>query len=248
MDSVGPVGMGNHVQYAGWLQDEFQHGPGPARGGSAARRSSVGGPLTRLFGSRRKRKEDERKHSSRGEHCAVPQPQQIVEFDELKETTEEGDLHRTKTQQMFEDKKLLREERRSLKESGDFLGVQGANPRTGYWDVSDATTSSDPSQVSDETKKKLGQQVRELNKLEKAYEEAQERHQTELTRVKTLREKRKKEKSEQKKIELKLRARRHGKWKLAENGWSSVAEPDLSPIEQSLAGSPVIGKFLSYSF
>jgi hypothetical protein len=53
----------------------------------------------------------------------------------------------------------------------------------------------------------------------------------------------KKEKAQQKRIEMKMKQRRYGKWKLGEGGWSSVAEPDLSPIEQSLAGSPVVGKF-----
>jgi len=51
-----------------------------------------------------------------------------------------------------------------------------------------------------------------------------------------------KEKEEQKKVELKRRQRRHGRWRLSENGWSSVAEPELSPIQQSLAGSPVAGE------
>ena len=80
-----------------------------------------------------------------------------------------------------------------------------------------------------------------MNKRERT-KKHKKRHQTELTRVQTLREKRKREKSEQKKIELKFRARRHGKWKLGENEWSSVAEPELSPIDQSLAGSPVAGE------
>jgi hypothetical protein len=148
----------------------------------------------------------------------------------------------TKAQQMFEDKKVRRQKRRSLRESGDFLGVQGANPRTGYWDASTGTSSSEPSQMSDETKRRLDEEARNVENQRRKYEEAQSKHQAELSRVQTLRDYKKQEKAERKKLDLKLRQRRHGKWKLSENGWSSVAEPELSPIVQSLAGSPAIGR------
>jgi hypothetical protein len=150
----------------------------------------------------------------------------------------------SKAQRMFEDKKARREQRRSLRDSGDFLGVQGANPRTGYWDASTGTSSSDPSQVSEETKKKLDQEARDVEKQKKKLDEAQLRHQLELQRIQTLKDQRKiekAEKAEKKKLEVKARQRRHGKWRHSENGWSSVAEPDLSPIVQSLAGSPTRG-------
>ncbi|KUJ10231.1 uncharacterized protein LY89DRAFT_544485, partial [Mollisia scopiformis] len=145
----------------------------------------------------------------------------------------------TKTQQLFEDKKARREQRRSLQESGDFLGVQGANPRTGYWDISDVTSSSEPSQASEEARQLLAKQAREVAEKKRRYEEAQVMQQTELKRVQALRDAKKRDKLEQKRRELKMRQRGRGKWRLSENGWSSLAEPDLSPIEQSLAGSPV---------
>jgi len=37
----------------------------------------------------------------------------------------------SKNQKIFEDKRDQRQTRRLLRASGDFLGVQGANPRTG---------------------------------------------------------------------------------------------------------------------
>lgn len=37
----------------------------------------------------------------------------------------------TNTQRIFEDKRDQRQNRQLLRTSGDFLGVQGANPRTG---------------------------------------------------------------------------------------------------------------------
>ncbi|OWO98920.1 hypothetical protein B2J93_7007 [Marssonina coronariae] len=136
----------------------------------------------------------------------------------------------TATQQIFEDKKSRRQQRRSLKDSGDYLGVQGANPRTGYWDVS---SGSEPSQMSDETKRKLDEEARKVAEQKSRYEEAESRHRFEMERVMSMRERKKK-------LEQKMKQRRRGKWKLSENGWSSVAEPDLSPIVQSLAGTPVV--------
>lgn len=147
----------------------------------------------------------------------------------------------TKTQRMFEDKKARRVQRRSLRESGDFLGVQGANPRTGYWDVSSGTSSSEPSQMSDETKRILEEESKEVERQRQRYEDAKAKHQTELARVQSMRDKKKKEKEKRKRMELKMKQRRHGKWKLSEDGWRSVAEPELSPIVQSVVGSPARG-------
>jgi hypothetical protein len=149
----------------------------------------------------------------------------------------------TKTQKLFEDKKARREQRRSLRESGDFLGVQGANPRTGYWDVSSGTSGSEPSQTSEETKKKLDAEAKNIEEQKHKYEEAKAKHEAELVRVQTLRDNKKKEKEKRKTLELKIKQRRRGKWKLSEDGWRSVAEPELSPIVQSVVGSPARGQF-----
>jgi hypothetical protein len=147
----------------------------------------------------------------------------------------------SKTQQIFAEKKARREQRKSLIESGDFLGVQGANPRTGYWDVSTATSSSNPSQPSYETKKKLEQQAKEVEEQRVMYEEAQAKYNAGLERAQTLKAKREADKLEQKRVQSRLKQRRRGRWNAGDNGWSSVAEPDLSPIGQSLVGSPVKG-------
>ncbi|KAH8659111.1 hypothetical protein BGZ60DRAFT_117665 [Tricladium varicosporioides] len=48
-----------------------------------------------------------------------------------------------------EDTKEVRQRRKSFRKSGDFLGVQGANPRTGCWDSSTATNTTDECYVSD---------------------------------------------------------------------------------------------------
>ncbi len=193
--------------------------------------------LKRMFGTINRARSAVRSESKCSESSS-PQPPQIFEHSKPYLESFSANTRVPKTQQIFDEKRSQKEQRRSLRESGDFLGVQGANPRTGYWDISDATSSSEPSQMSGETKFKLDQQARELAEQKRKYEEAQELHQRELERVQTLKNLKKKEKGEQKKIELKMRQRRRGKWKLSEHGWSSVAEPDLSPIQQSIAGTP----------
>lgn len=159
-----------------------------------------------------------------------------------KEPLLDVDVELSKAQRIFEDRKARREKRRSLQASGDFLGVQGANPRTGYWDASTGTSSSEPSQISEETKRKLDREAHEIEESKRKWVEAQLKHEVELERVQRAREQKRKEREEQKKLEVRLKQRRRGKWRLSENGWSSVAEPDLSPIVQSLAGSPVRGQ------
>ncbi|EKD15388.1 uncharacterized protein L3040_001755 [Drepanopeziza brunnea f. sp. 'multigermtubi'] len=139
-----------------------------------------------------------------------------------------GEADLTFVQRMFEDKRNRRQQRRSLKESGDYLGVQGANPRTGYWDVS---SGSEPSEMSDETKRKLDEEARKVEEQKRRYDEAEAKHKWELERVLSLRAKKRK-------YEQRMKQRRHGKWQLSDNGWSSVAEPELSPIVQSVVGSP----------
>jgi hypothetical protein len=156
-----------------------------------------------------------------------------------------GDADTSRAQQLFEAKRARRNTRKSLQQSGDFLGVQGANPRTGYWDISTGTSSSEPSQMSDETKKLLEKQRIDVEERKQKFEEAQSKHQYELARAQTRSESRRKEHAEQKVKEQQMKQRKYGRWKLSENGWSSVAEPELSPIEQSLAGSPTRGKIIN---
>jgi hypothetical protein len=79
----------------------------------------------------------------------------------------------------------VRMHRRQLKESGDWLGVQGANPDTGEFDNLTPTTSS-------------GSEA------------------TALRREATV-----------------IKRPRRVVWRRGDNQWSSVAEPDLSPIAQS---------------
>ncbi|TVY48067.1 hypothetical protein LOCC1_G001522 [Lachnellula occidentalis] len=147
----------------------------------------------------------------------------------------------SKTRQMFEDKKALREQRRALQESGDFLGVQGANPRTGYWDISDATSSTELSQTTDDEKNMLEVRARQTDDKRQfaKFEAAEAKHYTGRERVKSDGDLRKSERTERKELDAVLYQRRAPRWKAAENEWTSVTETALSPVEQSLAASPM---------
>ncbi|TVY53356.1 hypothetical protein LCER1_G005055, partial [Lachnellula cervina] len=165
----------------------------------------------------------------------------LVIVERNKESNPVMEKESSKTQQMFEQKKARREQRRALQESGDFLGVQGANPRTGYFDISDTTSSTELSQT-DDLKKCLevrGKQIGDNQSQIEKFEAADAEHYTGIERAESDRDSRKRDTAEQKKLETKLYPSRLPRWKATENEWSSIVEPTLSPVEQSLAGSPL---------
>jgi hypothetical protein len=119
-----------------------------------------------------------------------------------------------------------KEERRRFRRSEDFLGVQGANPKTGTWD-SDPTITTE--QMSEETQKRVDNQAKKLTEAKIRYEEEQRMHRDVLQIVQTLKAAKKREK-EQEKLAEKMRRRRGSKWRLTETGWSNA---ELSPIAPS---------------
>lgn len=119
----------------------------------------------------------------------------------------------TRTQQMYLAHREKRRLRRSLRESGDYLGVQGINPATGELDVLTPTSSSASEFAS------LAQTV--ANKRS-AYETARRRLQAEKMR-----------KWEKDKEAIRAEHRNNVKWMKRRSGWSSAIEPTLSPIAQS---------------
>ena len=137
----------------------------------------------------------------------------------------------SRTQQLFRSKKEARRLRQSLKESGDFLGVQGVNPETGEMDVLTPTTTSSstaPLNFSPE----LGSLAQMARDAKLAYREAKRQHEHERQRALSRREEDKLEKMEKEKEAIRLE-QRHVRWRKEAGQWSSVAEPNLSPIAQS---------------
>lgn len=118
-------------------------------------------------------------------------------------------------------RKKARNDRESLIESGDYLGVQGINPQTG---VLDLTSDSGDSALSIRTEQRLS----ELETQAKNATSAVKRKEAEAQIVKIhfdhdIAKLRRREETE----------KHHAKWRRDTHKWSSVQEPDLSPIAQS---------------
>jgi hypothetical protein len=123
-------------------------------------------------------------------------------------------------------RRKAREDRESLRESGDYLGVQGINPQTGILDL---TSDSGESTLSSKTEQKLlNLEAQAKNALSAA-----ERKEAEIEIVKIHLDHEVEKARRQEKAEKQLAASATAKWRRGTHQWSSVQEPDLSPIAQS---------------
>jgi hypothetical protein len=128
-----------------------------------------------------------------------------------------------------------RRQRRMLRESGDYLGVQGVNPTTGQLDVITPTPSnSSQSGMSVQTGQKLHLLERQAQAARQAYQNALDAAEQEARMVLQERENAK-ERERNKKKESVRRAQSKVRWRRDPRQWSSAQEPDLSPIAQSVA-------------
>lgn len=135
-------------------------------------------------------------------------------------------------------RKVRRRQRQSLRESGDFLGVQGVNPHTGELDVMSPTDDSSPLStrshqetvhsvmhtLRDKWRNSRHHRVRDSPSKDKHIEGSD----TKLSG-----------------LQKEKRVRGFGKavrWKRRVGEWSSLQEPDLSPI----SASPNSRKFFSW--
>lgn len=124
----------------------------------------------------------------------------------------------TRTQQLYLAHREKRRLRRSLRESGDYLGVQGINPATGELDVLTPTSSS---------ASEFASLARTVANKRGAYEAARRQLQAEKMR-----------KWERDKEAIRAEHRSNVRWTKRRSGWSSAAvEPALSPIAQSSAAT-----------
>lgn len=124
----------------------------------------------------------------------------------------------TRSQQLYLEHRERRRRRRSLKESGDYLGVQGINPRTGEMDVVTPSTST--------TSSPFVSLARTVQDKRLAYQKARKALRSEKLR-----------KWEMDKAALKTERRRKVRWTRRGEQWSSAVEPDLSPITGSSGAS-----------
>jgi hypothetical protein len=138
-------------------------------------------------------------------------------------------------------KRKAREERESLRESGDYLGVQGINPQTGVLDV---TSDSGESTLSVKTEQKL----KKLEARARHASSAAERKEAEIEIVKIHLDNDVKKLRDLERTEKELAVSATGRWRRGTHQWSSVQEPDLSPIAQSYRSTSVLSSQYMPSF
>ncbi|KAK2616433.1 hypothetical protein QQS21_000675 [Conoideocrella luteorostrata] len=138
----------------------------------------------------------------------------------------------TREFQHIQVKQDARRLRRNLKESGDYLGVQGFNPETGQLDIL-TPSDSDRSSLSQETQQKLLVLKNTLKGARHSYKTAKERSEREAKKVIPKNDKQKLlhvEKGNEQAQDINKTV----KWKRHARQWSSAQEPNLSPIAQSV--------------
>ncbi|KAM6533350.1 hypothetical protein FALCPG4_006346 [Fusarium falciforme] len=121
----------------------------------------------------------------------------------------------------MEAREKARELRRSLKESGDWLGVQGCNPHTGVPDASSSESGGDTMRV-----------VRELQGLSKMNLSEATRQEIE-SHIEQIAQEQHDKRSQRLAKQQQAAASVTGRWRRKTHQWLSAQEPVLSPIAQS---------------
>ncbi|KAK8010663.1 hypothetical protein PG990_009628 [Apiospora arundinis] len=147
-------------------------------------------------------------------------------------------LTAAETQRLLESKQRSRQHRRELKHSGDYLGVTGANPYTGEYNILTPTDLDSSDTTPSSARAKMGKLTKNVRQAQRNYEHAKraedaakERHRTEKAKIKL-------DRIEQVKAEIQ---QQNGslQWTQHRREWSSVKEPQLSPIAQSFVNAEV---------
>jgi hypothetical protein len=90
-------------------------------------------------------------------------------------------------------------------------------------------------------RQKFEEDEKRMATASREHKAALERRVNEIRRLEMERERRRREKRERvegKRGQQRARLRKGGRWRNDGNTWSMVAEPELSPIVQSIAGTP----------
>jgi hypothetical protein len=137
---------------------------------------------------------------------------------------------------MLKTKEDTRRRRRSLKESGDWLGVQGADPYSGQFDVLTPTDTLSTETTSPTTQKRLAGLSQKKKTAKIAYEHAKLEEEIEKEKVIVGKERSKLGRMERAKDKLRQQQHEFAIWNQHKRQWSSAAEPNLSPVPRSTTG------------
>lgn len=184
-----------------------------------------------------------KKHSGQGDTKESCQDVKFVGDPEISPTQTSLDTtsRLVETYRAIEAKRELRRQRRNLKESGDYLGVQGFNPHTGQLD-SITPSSSDNTSASAESEQKLNALKEQLRNARSSSNRLGIRSERKAKRRPS---KSKQGKLSASRMEKKAPSRQKQEvtWRRNTIQWSSAQVPWLSPIAQSQrSGTPVPGK------
>ncbi|KAK1708376.1 hypothetical protein BDP67DRAFT_410989 [Colletotrichum lupini] len=133
-----------------------------------------------------------------------------------------------KEERTLEERRLIHRERRTLKESGDYLGVTGINPVTGELDVETPSTTSFSSASLTLDQKLEARRKSESRRTRRGAELLTE----EVTKKLQQREEQRFARKDREKEAIR-QAQRNVQWQRHRQQWSSAKEPVLSPIAQS---------------
>ncbi|RSM01684.1 hypothetical protein CEP52_008401 [Fusarium oligoseptatum] len=130
----------------------------------------------------------------------------------------------------MEAREKARKLRRSLKESGDWLGVQGCNPRTGVPDASSSESGGEIMRV-----------VRELQGLSEMDVSEATRQEIE-SHIEQIAQQQHDKRSQRLAEQQQATASVTGRWRRKTHQWLSAQEPILSPIAQSQRSESIFSK------
>ncbi|KAI0541602.1 hypothetical protein GGR58DRAFT_434246 [Xylaria digitata] len=150
-------------------------------------------------------------------------------------------ITRDEIHDMLKAKENTRRHRLSLKESGDWLGVQGADPYSGEFAVLTPTSTMSSETTPPSAKKRLAELSRRQTTAKIAYEQAKLEEETEREKVLLQKGQSRLEKMDHVKEELRRQQLEIPTWSQHKRRWSSAAEPDLSPIPQSIKSGKLEG-------
>ncbi|KAK1475260.1 hypothetical protein CABS01_03537 [Colletotrichum abscissum] len=134
----------------------------------------------------------------------------------------------SREERTLEERRLIHRERRTLKESGDYLGVTGINPVTGELDVETPSTTSFSSASLTIDQKLEARHKSESRRTRRGAELLTE----EVTKKLQQREEQRFARKDREKEAIR-QAQRNVQWQRHRQQWSSAKEPVLSPIAQS---------------
>ncbi|UQC76072.1 uncharacterized protein CLUP02_17583 [Colletotrichum lupini] len=134
----------------------------------------------------------------------------------------------SREERTLEERRLIHRERRTLKESGDYLGVTGINPVTGELDVETPSTTSFSSASLTLDQKLEARRKSESRRTRRGAELLTE----EVTKKLQQREEQRFARKDREKEAIR-QAQRNVQWQRHRQQWSSAKEPVLSPIAQS---------------